>query len=119
MKTDLKIVFIGILAIALPRRRKVSVGFAHLTRQRESRKRRRKDKFVQFRPRRSRWPIGALLLPYFNNGPVFGLPGTETAISGIALSLPVIGRTPHEMAKHGLFFDILDYRVPERDLRWT
>ncbi|MCU1234812.1 MAG: hypothetical protein JWP63_2779 [Candidatus Solibacter sp.] len=51
--------------------------------------------------------LAPLLLPYFNNGPVFGLPGTDagdfwhrTQLSGDW------GGVRTDLARHGLFFDI-------------
>ena len=51
--------------------------------------------------------LAPVLLPYFNNGPVFGLPGTEVGDFWRRTQLTGDwGGVRTDLARHGLFFDL-------------
>lgn len=50
--------------------------------------------------------LAPALLPYFNNGPVFGLPGTVTGNFWKRTQLSGDQEARRDLARHGLFFDL-------------
>jgi hypothetical protein len=109
MKQILKIAIIGILAVGTASAQEGLSGFHRISHDKpKDEKGGEKDQFGAVpTKKKSLANLAPLLLPYFNNGPVFGLPGTETGDFWHRTQLTGDwGGLRMEMAKHGLFFDM-------------
>ena len=109
MKQILKIAIVGILAIGAASAQEGLSGFNRVSHDEpKDEKSSEKDNFGAVPTnKKSLANLAPLLLPYFNNGPVFGLPGTETGDFWHRTQLTGDwGGLRTEMARHGLFFDM-------------
>ncbi|HST09477.1 MAG TPA: hypothetical protein VLL05_03815, partial [Terriglobales bacterium] len=109
MKKILKIAIVGILAIGTASAQEGLSGFHRISHDKpKDEKGTEEDNFGAVSTnKKSLANLAPLLLPYFNNGPVFGLPGTETGDFWHRTQLTGDwGGLRTEMARHGLFFDM-------------